>query len=288
MIDLNINRKTGEIIPAIGRKVRESSRYSPDLSKKFKLSRSRFSDFLSCKRCFYMDVVLGFASPGIPAFSLNALTDTLLKKEFDLCREKQKPHKLCIENGLSNLVPFQHPDIDKWRDSLHHGIQLPVKNSNIILTGGVDDIWEDQNNNELVVVDYKSQAKKYDPNPLTYFNDVYHFGYKLQLDFYAYLLVSLGYKVSQISYLLVCNADGNADGFNGELKFSQTLIPYEWDILKIPEQVSEMIDCINQITVPKRNPGCKNCAYSIRRSSFDHEHLGEIQERDIPKQNTLF
>ena len=41
------------------------------------------------------------------------------------------------------------------RKSLHHG--LKIKYNNIILTGGVDDIWQDTNSKELIV--NKSQAK---------------------------------------------------------------------------------------------------------------------------------
>ena len=55
-------------------------------NKDFKLSRSRFDEFMSCPRCFYLKVNKGFMSPSTPGWTLNTLTDTLLKKEFD---EKQ-------------------------------------------------------------------------------------------------------------------------------------------------------------------------------------------------------
>ena len=83
----------------------------------------------------------------------------LLKKEFDACRETQKPHRIFLENNLEHLVPFAHPDMDKWRDSLRNGLMTQFHN--IILTGGVDDIWQNTNTKELIVVDYKSQASSY-------------------------------------------------------------------------------------------------------------------------------
>ena len=76
----------------------------------------------------------------MPGWTLNETTDVLLKKEFDLCREKQIPHRSFKELGLKGVVPFKHEDLDLWRDSLHHGLQYQVEDSNIVLHGGVDDI----------------------------------------------------------------------------------------------------------------------------------------------------
>ena len=56
-------------------------------------------------------------------------------KEFDLCREKQIAHRIFERNNLNHVVPFQHDDIDKWRDSLHHGLKIQFKDTNIILLG---------------------------------------------------------------------------------------------------------------------------------------------------------
>ena len=87
------------------------------------------------------------------------------------------------------------------------------KGTNIILTGGVDDIWQDTNTKELVVVDYKSQANRKPLDPTSYLSDVYHEGYKIQMDFYSFLLQEMGFSVSKTAYFLVCNADRDADGF---------------------------------------------------------------------------
>jgi hypothetical protein len=78
---------------------------------------------------------------------------TAPKKEFDNCRAKQEPHRLFIKNGVDHLVPFEHPEMDNWRDSLHHGLKSRFGKTNIILTGGIDDIWQDTQTGELLVVD---------------------------------------------------------------------------------------------------------------------------------------
>ena len=268
MIDLKRNSKK-ELVPASGLRSRASSIYTPHQADEFKISRSKFNDFLTCPRCFYLDRVKGLASPGMPGWTLNATTDLLLKKEFDVCREAQTPHRLFKENGLDHLVPFQHPDMDKWRDALRHGLMSRFENSSIILTGGVDDIWQDTNDGKLVVVDYKSQANSKPLTPESYLADAYHEGYKVQMDFYAYLLQEMDFDVSGTAYFLVCNADRDAEGFFGKMDFSETFIPYIWSSDWVPGKVLEMIDLINKTEVPEGNSSCNNCAYAKQRAAFE-------------------
>jgi ATP-dependent helicase/DNAse subunit B len=45
------------------------------------------------------------------------------------------------------------------------------KEINIILTGGVDDIWQDTRDGKLIVVDYKSQASNKPLDAHTYLTD---------------------------------------------------------------------------------------------------------------------
>ena len=268
MIDLKRNSKK-ELVPATGKRVRSSSIYDPFQTDDFKISRGKFANYLTCERCFYLDRVIGLDEPGTPGWTLNATTDTLLKKEFDVCRELQVPHRLMDKFGLSGVVPFKHPDLDKWRDALRHGLMSRYKDTNIILTGGIDDVWEDTNDNSLIVVDYKSQANSIPVTPEYYLSSVYHEGYKIQMDFYAYLLLEMGFTVSEKSYFLVCNADREANGFNGQMNFSETLIPYQWSSEWIPEKVEGMITLMNQHQVPDPNPSCKNCAYAEQRAELN-------------------
>ena len=267
MIDLKRNSKK-QLVPAKGTRSRKSSIYQPNQNDDFKISRGKFSNFLTCPKCFYMDRVIGLEAPGTPGWTLNETTDVLLKKEFDFCREEQKPHRLFIDNGLHHFVPFSHSDMDKWRDSLHHGLKSRFNETNIILTGGVDDIWQDTITGELIVVDYKSQANFKPLDPESYLADVYHEGYKIQMDFYAYLLIEMGFSVHETAYFLVCNADRAADGFYGKMNFSETLIPYRWSSDWIPEKVQKMLDTMNSSAIPDSNPSCKNCAYAYQRSLF--------------------
>ena len=263
MISLKRNSKL-ELVPALGVRKRQSSIYTPFQKEKFKISRGKFNDFLTCPKCFYFDRVKGLSYPSLPGWTLNETTDLLLKKEFDLCREQQLPHKILIDSGLEYIVPFKHPDINLWRDSLRHGLMTNYQN--IILTGGVDDIWINTNTQELIIVDYKSQASS---NKLveieSYLTSPYHQGYKLQMDFYNFLLSRMGFKVSSVSYFLVCNAHRDASGFFGRLDFSQTLIPYEWSSEWIPEKLNQMLQTLNNENIPESNISCENCAYAKQR-----------------------
>ena len=64
MIYLNRNKTTKELKPTDGFKSKVPSQkwriYELNNKvKPFRLSRSKFSDFLTCKRCFYLDQVKG-------------------------------------------------------------------------------------------------------------------------------------------------------------------------------------------------------------------------------------
>jgi hypothetical protein len=267
MISLKRNSKR-QLVNATGLRTRSSSIYSPNQPSSFKVSRSKFSDFLTCARCFYFDRVKGLVTPSTPGWTLNETTDLLLKKEFDLCRERQMPHRIFERYNLNHIVPFQHEDVDKWRNSLHHGLKVQFKDSNIILQGGIDDVWLDKSDNKLIVVDYKSQANNNSVNTEDYLSNIYHQGYKIQMDFYSYLLTKMGFEVSPVSYFYVCNADRSAPAFDSKIFFEETLVPYEWDSTWIEGKVWEMIDLLNSKKVPASNPSCENCAYVLQRDNI--------------------
>ena len=284
MIDLKRNSKK-ELVIANGLRKKSSSTYSPNQKKDFKISRGKFFNFLLCKRCFYLDRIKGLESPGVPGWSLNETTDLLLKKEFDYCRERQVPHRLFISNKLDNLVPFYHEEIDNWRDSLHKGLILRYKDTNIILTGGIDDIWQNTISKQLIIVDYKSQAKLGRVDKINYLEDPFHNGYKIQMDFYAYLLLGMGFKLDSTSYFLVCNAKRDDDSFDKTLNFDEYLIPYRWNIDWIEKKLDEMINVMNSFDIPPSNLSCKNCAYSEQYAKTIYKEIYS-DENDI--QGNLF
>ena len=196
MVSIKRNTK-GELQEAVGIRSKPSSMYSPGLNTAFKISRSKFSDFLDCPRCFYLDRVKGLQSPSMPGWSLNSTVDELLKKEFDYYRAKKEPHPIFIENNLS-FIPFQHEDIDHWRNSLKGGISYEDKDTNLIIHGGVDDIWFDTQSEELVVADYKAQSSSAPLEPELYLESPYRQGYKRQMDIYVHILRKMRGRIEAV------------------------------------------------------------------------------------------
>ena len=54
MISIKRNSK-GEFTEAKGLRIRRNSIYEPGQQEVFKVSRSKFSNFMDCERCFYLD-----------------------------------------------------------------------------------------------------------------------------------------------------------------------------------------------------------------------------------------
>ena len=56
-------------------RTRKNSIYDKKSNSPFKISRSKFSNFLNCKRCFYLDRVKGLKEPSMPGWALNVTVD---------------------------------------------------------------------------------------------------------------------------------------------------------------------------------------------------------------------
>jgi len=250
----------GELAEVTPLRSRKGSVYIKGTNEKFKISRSKFSSFLDCKRCFYLDRVKGLKDPGMPGWSLNIAVDELLKKEFDLLREQRKPHPIFKKHNL-NLVPFQHEKMDHWRNSLTGGISYLDEDTNIEIHGGVDDIWYDLDKEELVVVDYKAQSSNTEVETKSYLESIYHQGYKVQMDIYVHILRKMGFKVSDTSYFYVCNAEKSSDKFEGKLKFTMTLVPYVTDTSWVQDNINDMKKTLELDSVPEINKSCEKCMY---------------------------
>ena len=241
-------------------RVRKTSLYDRKSNQPFKISRSKFFNFLTCKRCFYLDRVIGLKEPSMPGWALNIAVDSLLKKEFDLYRREQKPHPIMIKHNL-NFVPYQHKDLDLWRNSLKGGISYLDEKNNLTIHGGIDDLWFDLEKKELVVVDYKAQSSNYPVTASSYLNSEWHLSYKLQMDIYVHILRKMNFSVSDLSYFYVCNGEKTNDKFDNKIVFKTTLIPYQTNTSWIEKKITEMKDVLNLLKPPNIEPTCEKCAY---------------------------
>lgn len=223
--------------------------------KQWKLSRSKIDLFTECERCFYIDNKLGIKRPpGFP-FNLNSAVDTLLKKEFDIHRAKNKVHPLLKSYGV-DLVPYQNVKMDEWRENFK-GVRFHHKKTDFTITGAVDDIWVDKKG-LLYVVDYKATAKKDD---ITALDQDWQDGYKRQMEVYQWLLRQNGYKVSDTGYFVYCNGMADKEAFDGKLEFRVTLIPYKGSDKWIEGKLKEIQKCLKSNKVPEASEDCDYCAY---------------------------
>ena len=250
----------GEAVEVKPIRTRKGSVYVKGSNTIFKISRSKFSNFLECKRCFYLERVKGLKDPSMPGWSLNSAVDDLLKKEFDEFRKRQTPHTLVKKNNL-DLIPFKHDQMDHWRNALRGGISFLDTNTNIELHGGVDDIWFDTSKKELVVVDYKAQSNSRPVETESYLSNVWHQSYKVQMDIYVHILRKMSFKVSDTAYFYVCNGDRNYEKFDGKLNFSITLVPYQTNASWIDKKIIEMKQTLDSENVPEINKNCEKCMY---------------------------
>ena len=229
--------------------------YDPGVDEPFKLSRSKIDLFLQCPKCFYLDRKLGVGRPpGFP-FALNSAVDTLLKKEFDIHRNAGSQHPLLTKYGV-DARPVAHQDLDKWRHNFT-GVQFLHKPTNLLITGAIDDLWQNSKG-EYIVVDYKSTSKA---EEIIVLDKDWQDGYKRQMEVYQWLLRQNGYKVSDTGYFVYCNGKTDRQAFDAKLEFDLTLIGYKGDDSWIEKAIANAHKCLNSDNIPKSDPVCDYCAY---------------------------
>ena len=229
--------------------------YDPGGQKPFKLSRTKLEGFIECPRCFYVDRRLGTGRPPGYPFNLNTAVDTLLKKEFDIYRQKGEAHPLITKYKV-DAVPIHHEDLDKWRQNFV-GIQYHHKSTNLIITGAIDDLWQNSQG-EYIVVDYKATSKNAKIEAL---DQDWHDGYKRQMEIYQWLLRQNGFKVSDTGYFVYCNGDTAKETFDAKLEFELTLIPHTGKSDWVEKTVIDAHKCLNGDKIPGSGSDCDYCAY---------------------------
>lgn len=229
--------------------------YDSNSTEVFRLSRSKIDLFLNCPRCFYLDRKLGVAQPPGYPFSLNSAVDKLLKKEFDIHRAKRTKHPLMESYGI-DAIPFAHEKIDEWRDAMKRGITFQIDGTNVVVTGGVDDVWTDPKG-QLIIVDYKATSKEEEVS----LDADWQIGYKRQMEIYQWLFRKNGFTVSPIGYFVYCNGDTDKKAFDRKLEFDIKIIAYEGDDSWVEQTILNAIECLKKDTLPDSGEDCDFCKY---------------------------
>jgi hypothetical protein len=254
--------------------------YIPYQKEAFKLSRSKIDMFIECPRCFYLDRRLEVAKPSMAPFLLNTAVDHLLKKEFDMHRKEATPHPIMSDNGLE-LIPFNHPKIDEWRENFV-GVQYLHTKSNFLVFGAVDDLWieaKDGKTGKVHVVDYKATSKDEAVKALE--PTRWHDQYRRQMEIYQWLLRNNDVDVSDTGYFVYVNGRKDLDGFDGKLEFEINLIPYkgkaDW-IDDVLVRIKETLDCDE---IPAAGDDCEYCKYRESAGMAFKKHVAEFGAKAV-------
>lgn len=234
---------------------RTKNLYDPNSPELFRLSRSKIDLFINCPRCFYMDRRLGVGQPPGYPFSLNSAVDKLLKKEFDIHRANGTAHPLIKEYKI-DAVPLRHEKLEEWRDALRRGITVRVDGTNIIVCGGIDDVWVTPDK-ELIIVDYKATSKDGEVNLDADWQD----GYKRQMEIYQWLFRKNKFKVSDTGYFVYCNGNTDKEAFDAKLEFDVKLIGYKGNDSWVEKAILDAIDCLKGDKLPESGEDCDFCKY---------------------------
>lgn len=223
----------------------------------YRISRSKIDLFLNCPKCFYLDRRLNIVPPSNFPFSLNSAVDILLKKEFDIYRAKAQAHPLMKTAGIQ-AVPYNHPQIGLWRDSLKGGITYACPNTNLLITGAVDDVWINSKE-KLIIVEYKATAKEHEVS----IDADWQKSYKRQMEVYQWLFRKNGFKVVDTGYFLYCNGLIDREAFNQRLDFDVSLIPYQGSDAWIDGVLKSIDQCLSLEDAPKSGQDCVYCQYRL-------------------------
>lgn len=236
--------------------------FDPKSNEPYKISRTKIDLFFECPHCFYLDRVLGISRPSGPGFSLNSAVDHLLKKEFDIYREKKEPHPLMLDYKI-DAVPLIHADLDEWRENFV-GVQVLHKETNLLITGAIDDVWVTPSE-ELFVVDYKATSTTKEIS----LEDQYKQGYKRQMEVYQWLMRGKGFKVSNTGYFVFCNGIKDRDLFDAKLEFDLSIISYDGKDTWVEPILKDIKNTLLMTTAPAHSQSCEFGKYLGKASQIE-------------------
>jgi hypothetical protein len=260
-------------------KRRGSGPFDPASAEPYKVSRSKIDLFTECQRCAYLDMKLGVKRPSMPSFTLNNAVDELFKREFDIHRAAGSKHPLLEKYGL-DAIPFNDDRMDEWRDALRRGISYLHTPTNILVRGGIDDVWINPQG-ELIIVDYKATSKKIGPSSE---DDLYD-AYKKQMEVYQWLFRKNDFKVSPTGYFVYANGKSDMKAFDAKLEFDIELIPYTGSDAWVEPAVYDLKKMLESDEIPPIGISfgggpCEYCTYREAAGKILREvHLKNKDEK---------
>lgn len=232
----------------------------------WKLSRSKIELFTNCPRCFYIDNKLGTKRPSMPAFLINTAVDHQLKNEFDSYRKAGLAHPFQEEFGI-DAIPAPHEKLNTWRENFE-GVIYFHPETQMTISGAIDDLWINPKTGEYIVVDYKATAKD---EPKKELNDGWDNAYRKQMEIYQWLLRKNNLKVSDTGYFVYCTGRANQPAFDKVIEFDVVLIPYTGNDSWVEKTIFEIKDCLERDVIPESGAECEYCMWFNARSNAENK-----------------
>lgn len=213
-----------------------------------KISRSGLRLFLECQRCFWLEIHHKIRRPPTYPYTLSGAVDYLVKKEFDIYREKEELPPILIEAGIKAKL-FNGTELADWRSNFA-GLRYKDDKLDATLYGAVDDVLEFPDGS-FSIVDYKSTGAK----EVTIYED-----YQKQMDVYSFLLGENGYKTNNEAYFIFYMVRKDQP-FNHQLTFKSEIKKIEVDTSWVYGTFEEAVELARSDLMPPPGDTCNHCQF---------------------------
>ena len=220
----------------------------------YPLNRTKIDLYFDCKKCFYLDLRKGVRRPYGPPLVLNNTVNHVVKSEFDKYRESKSSHPIMKEFD-PDIIPGSHDKLESWRNPLL-GIKHLHKETNLQLTGIINDLWLNTRENQFLLVDYKFTSKKESISEESLWS-----GHWKQLSFYKYLIEKQEIKTSSIGVIILFNGKKNTNVFDKKLEFSSHIFSNFLDTSWVESEIWKIYNLLQMDSVPYSSSNCKYCKY---------------------------
>ncbi len=224
-----------------------------------------------CESCFWWHIKHGISRQNAWQSQLpNTIEARILEKFYDYRMSGKLPPELNIPE-IESFRLIDHETHNKWKNprSGEPTFQNLDANPDDVLTDG----------HKLIVLDIKTASKS--PENCTEENfrkDIEKYEYKLQLEFYNYILRKLGYKTEDFGYILFYYIK-DMDNQNN-LKMEHKLIKVEIEVKNVTPLLKEAEKVLKNNKFPKSR--CEFCSSNLERyknkSKKQEESQNNVEE----------
>lgn len=220
----------------------------------YPLNRTKIGLFFDCKKCFYLDLKKRVRRPYGPPLVLNNTINQTVKSDFNRYRKSETPHPI-MGKFSPDLIPANHSKLESWRNPLI-GVRYLHRETNLQLSGIINDLWLNIKEDKLLLDDYKFTSKKEEINEKSFWS-----GHWKQLSFYKYLLDKQKLKMSPKGIIILFNEKKNSTTFDKKLEFSSHFFSNFLDTSWVESEIIKIYVLLQSDSIPSPSTNCKYYKY---------------------------